>query len=143
MPKIIITRSNQWVNRRRTLKLTIDGKEVGEIKNDEVLEFEVMPGQHTVLASWNWLSSNIYDVNIGANENRYVRLSGFKYSNAIQITGMVVIFSYILIIEKFFRGKNPMADYFFYGFIGLYFLIMVYNITIGRKKYFWIREDIK
>lgn len=143
MAKILITRSNEWTNRRRKFQLELDGTKLGPIKNDEVLEFEVTPGQHSLIAKMDWLSSNAYEINIGVNENRYLRISGFKYSNVIFTIIPIVILAYMLVVGKVMRMENERADYVLWGIVGTYLLIVIYCMTLGRKRYLWLREDIK
>ncbi|WP_430510532.1 hypothetical protein [Gottfriedia solisilvae] len=57
-PKIIISRTSQYVNKLRSYKVYINNKVVGKIKDGEELTLEVTPGKHSIYLEIDWCKSN-------------------------------------------------------------------------------------
>ena len=50
MAVLKITRSDEYMNRMRAIKIIIDGKQIGTIKNAEEKEFSLQTGNYTLQA---------------------------------------------------------------------------------------------
>ena len=71
MPQIEITRSSEYANRLRDIKLFIDNQHVGSIANGKTEVFEVPEGSHTIQAKIDWGRSNIVTVELNGNEKSH------------------------------------------------------------------------
>ena len=58
MSAIILTRGDNGVNVFRSFKIFNDGNEVGKIKRNKTLVFEVSPALHVVKCRIDWVGSN-------------------------------------------------------------------------------------
>ena len=140
MAKIVITRPKEWVNRMRKYQLVLDGNKTGKIKNDEIVELDVTAGRHTIEAKVDWAGSSIYELEITEGETKYLTVSTFKHANWLMPTGSILIITYILLLRNVLDTRNTAIDNVFHVFLVLYLLIIVYFLSIGRKKYLWLRE---
>ncbi|WP_440895491.1 hypothetical protein ACS127_13140 [Amphibacillus sp. Q70] len=57
---IRIRRTNSY-DMVRAYKIILDGKKVGQIKNDQQIELEVLPGEHQLYLKIDWCRSNIIE----------------------------------------------------------------------------------
>ena len=128
MAKINIQRSSEFINRIRNYRIYIDGKKLGTIENGESKEFEVKEGHHIIEARIDWCGSPKVSVEIRNDEIKTLKVSGFYLSKWI----VPIIFSITLL-------NIAMEIIFDCGYITclMYasFLILVYYLTIGSKKY--------
>ncbi len=103
--KIIISRSSEWMNRLRTYKVFINGKQAGTVKNGVSEEFAVEPGVNSVQCKVDWYSSQPFNVDVKEGETNYLRVkSGIKYYWLFMvaiIVGVFIMFSY--------KGKSRQA----------------------------------
>ncbi len=83
MSQIEITRSSEYANRLRTIKLFIDNREVGAIANGKTLTFDVPEGNHLVQAKIDWGRSNVLAVELAAGETCSIRLTSFAKHNPL------------------------------------------------------------
>ena len=134
MATIILNRTNEYVNRLRDYGVYIDGKKVGTIANGEIKEFNVSAGQHSVVTKIDWCSSYPLTFDISDNEVKNFKVGGFKNAKWLMPTGLIIIvLSYIVNLLFGF-------EYLFYLVIPG-FLIMVYYMTFGRKRYLTLTEE--
>ena len=49
MPRITIERPYEWANQQRNTYVYIDGERVGQVGIDQTAQFDVTPGNHTVV----------------------------------------------------------------------------------------------
>jgi len=141
--KIVISRSGEWVNRRRRYKLKLDEQELADIKTNEIKEFNVSPGKHVLQATIDWTSSNAFEFDIADGETVYIRLSAFKHANWLIPLGSAVVILYVLVLQRLFRLQDTIWEKIFWGVILLYLGIFLYHLTLGRKRYLWLRADTK
>lgn len=126
-----LKRTNEYSNSFRDYKIFIDGKNIGEIANGETKEFEISPGQHTIIAKIDWGSSPEVILSINENETRELKVGGFKNGNWMIILlflmpGLIFL-SFIL---------NHFCTVSWLKYLALpYGILLFYYITIGRKKY--------
>jgi len=52
--KLIISRTDQYENRRRKIRIHIDGDFTGSVSNGETKEFQLVAGYHQVQARIDW-----------------------------------------------------------------------------------------
>ncbi len=83
MPQIEITRSSEYANRLRDIKIFIDDQHVGSLANGKTAVFEVPEGNHTIQAKIDWGRSNIIEVNLEENGKKAFRLTSFAKHNPL------------------------------------------------------------
>ena len=134
MATICIERNSELMNRARKFKVVIDNKEVGSIKNGDVLKFNVGPGSHALKASIDWCSSPEINVDIADGETKYYRVGGFRHGQVFMILFATVLLVHLAI--KYTLHFNytillvlPLA------------LIPFYYISLGRNKYLTLTDD--
>lgn len=133
MATIILNRTSEYVNRLRNYGVYIDGKKVGTIANGETKKFNVSPGQHSIVNKIDWCSSPTVTINISDDEVKSFKVGGFKNANWLMPTAFIVIvLSYIVNSKYGFK-------YLFYLVIPA-FLLLVYYLTVGRKRYLTLTE---
>lgn len=140
--KIILTRSNEWLNRLRPYKVLIDGVEVGTINNDSSETFSISEGNHRLQCKINWYSSrDDFRINIGFNEIAYLRVkSGMRFYWPLFFLLLTGIF-----INLFFSGR-PQEKPIWASFLQLILILpgllyMLYHLGFARKKYLMVEED--
>ena len=143
MSKIVITRPAEWVNKWRKYRLILDEQPLAEIKNDQILEFEVSPGRYILRATIDWTGSNIYEFEIAEGETRYITLSTFRNANWLIPSGSILILSYMLVLRRLFQLKDTIWEKIYWAVLLFYAGIFLYYLTLGRKKYLWLRADNK
>jgi len=83
MAQIEITRSSEYANRLRDIKIFIDNRQVGSIANGKTQVFEIPGGSHQVQAKIDWGRSNILTIKLGADEKKSVQLTSFAKHNPL------------------------------------------------------------
>jgi hypothetical protein len=133
MATIILNRTSEYVNRLRNYGVYIDGKKVGTIANGETKDFVVTPGHHSIVTKIDWCSSKTINFDISNDELKEFRVGGFKNAKWLVPTGLIVIvLSYIVNLRYGF-------EYLFYLVVPA-FLLLVYYLTVGRKRYLTLTE---
>ena len=85
MPLLQITRSNEYTNRLRNIKIFVDGKQAGVIKNNETENFELPAGNHTLKAKIDWAGSNTISLQLNEGETKKFELTSFAKHNPLGI----------------------------------------------------------
>jgi len=128
MSKIIIQRTSENFNRLRDYRIYIDGEKIGTVADGETKDFVISEGQHSIIAKIDWASSPEISFDIKDSETEIFKVGGFKGGNQLILimTGLAILY----FILKVLLQTNiaillllPAA------------LVLVYYITIGRKKY--------
>src|SRR5690554_4214 len=136
MATIKIKRTNEYKNRFRAVKILIDGKQIDTIANSETKEFTTAKGQHTIQAKIDWCSSP--DILVILNNNGVKNLQiGSSTKNDWLTTFPFILLIIVLhfILSKFF-------NFHYTGFLLMpTFLMMIYQLSIGRKNYLTLNED--
>jgi len=65
---IKIKRGSGYKDRMRAYKIVLDGKVVGEIKNDQEIPLDTLTGVHQLYLKIDWCTSNKIDFNIKDGE---------------------------------------------------------------------------
>ena len=85
MATLRITRSNEYANRIRNIKILLNGAEIGTVKNAETKDFSINAGNHSLQARVDWGTSNIESFTIAENETREFYIDSFAKHNPIGI----------------------------------------------------------
>lgn len=133
MATIRLKRTSEYNNRMRDYKIFIDRQQVGTIANGETKDFPTTVGQHIVTAKVDWCSSPDISVDINDNQTKNLKVGGFKYGQILMPVGLG------LIVLHFILSKFADFDYTIF-LVAPLFLLMVYYLTIGRKKYLTLEE---
>lgn len=83
MPQIEITRSSEYANRLRDIKIFIDNQHAGSISNGKTEVFEVPEGNHVIQAKIDWGRSNIVSVELKGDEKKAFRMTSFARHNPL------------------------------------------------------------
>jgi hypothetical protein len=133
MSKLIIQRTSEYTNRLRDYKIYIDGQKVDTISNGQTKDLNISPGRHTLFFKIDWCRSPEISFEIVDNEAKMFNVRGFKNSDWILPLALgIVILHYIVKILSGF-------DYLIYLAVPP-FLVLIYYITVGRKKYLSLKE---
>ena len=133
MPTIIFKRTSEYNNRLRDYQLFIDGKKIGTIANGQTKEFETTSGQHNVVAKIDWCSSPEIPVTLSDADKKEFIVGGFKNGNWIMPIAMGIIGLHFILRLAF------NFDYVIFLIIPA-FMLLVYYLTVGRKKYLTMIE---
>ena len=133
MAKLIITRSSEWMNRARGIKIMINDNEIGMIANGQNRDVELPAGDYVLKAKIDWCGGS-FPFTVSEDETKSVTLSSFGYSwNFIPISTAFI--ALVFLLQFVFRWSYA-------GFLGIPVLcIMVYYLTIGRSSYLVIKEQ--
>jgi hypothetical protein len=139
--KIVVSRKRERINRRRSYKIIIDGKEVGAVKNESAEEFEVEVGIHHVQSKIDWCSSPSVEVDVKEGKNSYIIVkSGMKYYLPLLILALVgVLFPMYFKLAQLPRPE--WTNIVKVVLIGAAMLYVLYYLTINRKRYLLIEDD--
>ena len=133
MAKLLITRSNEWMNRGRGIGIYVNDKKVGDIVNGETRDITLPEGNYVLKAKIDWCGSNNYSFNISENETPKVVLSSFGYSwYFFPISGVLIAIHLLL----YFVYKINYLIWVPFAFI----MILLYYFSIGRNKYLVLKE---
>ena len=134
MATIILQRSNEYANRIRDYQVYVDGAKLGVIANGATKEFEVLPGRHTLQCRIDWCSSPTVEFDMSVDTIKIFEVSGFKNSKWVMRVGIgIVLLSFI--VE--WTVDNPI---YIFAMLLPVFLVLMYFITFGRKRYLTLRE---
>ena len=133
MATIRIKRTSEYNNKMRTYKIYIDGQNVGTISNGETKEFQTTEGQHSMFAKIDWCSSPEILISLSNDQIKDLKVGGFKNGSWIMpVTGGIIALH--LILRIMFH-----INYVIFLVIPA-FLLLVYYLTLGRKKYLTLEE---
>jgi hypothetical protein len=133
MAKLIIIRNSEYVNRLRTYRIYLDGIKLGNVANGDSKEFEVPAGEHQVSAKIDWCSSPPISFAVNEQQSKTYQVGVFKGANWLIWTSIGIL------ILHFFLSFTIHFSYAIYLIVPA-FLVLIYYMTIGRKKYLSIRE---
>ncbi|MBL7719311.1 MAG: hypothetical protein JNL72_10785 [Flavipsychrobacter sp.] len=128
MARIVIVRSNEYINRYRGIHLFLNNEKLSTIWNDETLEFEVPDGEHSLVAKIDWCGSPVSRFHISGKDTQVFRLSGFRHSKMLMPVSVGLFLAYVIM------------QYFFHHELSIFFilpllLVLVFYISIGRNQY--------
>ncbi len=139
--KLILTRKGSMLNHRQHYTILIDGKEVGQIKNDDTEEIELLVGVHDIQCKINWMSSPVKQVTIKDGDKTFLQVSsGMKFIVPLYFMMLAGLF-----FPFYFRfAKLPIPEAA--TIIKLVLIIpallyYIFYISINRKNYLHLGED--
>lgn len=151
MPKLTITRTNQWTNRFRKIWVYMDNKLLCKISNGETLTLDVEAGQHTLYAQGDWLSSETITLDFDADTSKQLELGSPVKANSWSRV-FSIIYLTILFYIWFFKKEFLRDERFLWVVAGIFFTQQfvaplfakqkpaLYYLTWGRKKYIYLKE---
>jgi hypothetical protein len=142
MAKIIINRKGEWMNRMRGIKVFIDGKQVGIVKNDSAEEFVVDAGTHTVECKIDWCGCKPVQLTVADDGDvKILKLqSGMTYLKPLYFIFFAVVLGRLL----FRLSGQHVPDWLEIGQFVIavpVLLYFIYYLTIGRKHYLSLDYD--
>jgi len=135
MAKLIISRRKEWQNRGRKFGIYIDGEKKDVIENGAVKELELEPGKHTLKFKIDWMGCPEKELEISEEKAKSVEIGGFKLGKWLFPLFYLVLILFF-VFDVFF---DKMVNELIYIAIPL-FVVYLYYVTLGRKKYLEIRE---
>jgi hypothetical protein len=135
MSKLIISRKKEWQNRARKYKVYIDGEKKDIIENGKIKEMDLEPGKHQVQLKIDWCSSPEIELEIPEDRSKTIEVSTYKLNGWISKI-MYLLFGSFFLIKIFLNKEIKELIIVMIPF----FLIFLYYLTFGRKKYIEIRE---
>jgi len=132
MATIKIKRTNDYVNSLRDYRLFIDGQKIGTIGNNQIKEFDIPIGHHSLIAKIDWCSSPDFSFETNGNDSKILLLGGKRsWRWLMPLISISVVLSLLL--------KN--VSYYISAVLVLIpFLYILYYLTIGRKNFLTIKE---
>ena len=85
MAKIELTRSSEYANRMRKIKVLLDNQEIGTISNGQTKVFDIPDGEHRLQTKIDWLVSNPVDFDIKSDEVKGFKTNSFAKHNPLGI----------------------------------------------------------
>ncbi len=141
MPKIVITRKNEWSNRLKRFAVLINGKEVGTVKTGGTEEFNTEIGPQTLECKVNWYYSNKFVVDAKDGVTTYLQVkSNTRVLMLVFVTIVLLFLASIFLHNKGYISESVMKNFrlSYFVFLLAYF---VYTLTIGRKRYLLLEPD--
>jgi hypothetical protein len=133
MARIIIKRTNEYINYFRDIRLYGDDKLVGRISSGKTITFEVKPGVHTLQAKIDWAGSKKITFKTGEEDRKFI-LRSFKYTWIINLEILIIAIVFFL---DFFVDLNLL---FYLVLLLPGGLLLFYYITFGRYRYLRLTE---
>src|SRR5580692_7455763 len=65
MASLRVVRASGPIDRLRAYKIVLDGKPIGTIRDGEVKQLQVAPGQHELSLRVDWCGSNVCQFSLG------------------------------------------------------------------------------
>jgi|GEM_PF-1072761 len=135
MPKLLIKRNSEWANKMRSFDLYLNGRKFSEIKDKQILSFEIPEGTYQLKARIDWCGSKPLNIEIAEGEIKKIEVKGFIFSTYLLPLAVISGFLYFVIYFKYhinslFLGSLLM---FFFGY-------MLYFMSLGRNQYLRLFE---
>ena len=130
MPKLLIKRNSEWANKMRSFELFLNGVKISEIKDNQLISFNIPEGKYQLVAKIDWCGSKPVYFDISEDEVKRIEIKGFIFSKYLLPTAILVGLLYFGIYFKFQVNSLFLAVLlmFFFGYI-LYFM------SFGRDQY--------
>ncbi len=135
MPKLIIKRNSEWASKMRSFELFINGVKISEIKDRQLISFEIPEGTYRLQARIDWCSSQPLDFELKKDEVKRVEVTGFifsKYFFPAAIGSVLMFFGYRALYQK--------SSLFLAALLMVFFGYLLYFISIGRKHFLQLKE---
>jgi len=132
MATIKIIRTNDYVNALRDYRLFIDGQKIGTIGNNQIKEFDIPIGKHTIIAKIDWCSSPDFSFETNGKDSKILLLGGIRSWRWVMLLSTIsVVLSPLL--------KN-VSYYISTVLVLIPFLYILYYLAIDRKNFLTIKE---
>ena len=136
MAKIKIKRSSEYNNKMRAIKILVDGKQIGTIADGETKEFTTSEGAHKIEAKIDWCGSPEVLFTVKDAEIKYFNIESFsqknKFFNSIYLVLVITVLHFVL-------AQTIDFHYTFLLILPTFFLLL-YHLTVGRKKYLTLKK---
>lgn len=138
MPKITIIRASEWNSLRKKIDIYIDDKEVGYIGAEEVAQFEVSPGKHTLMLKNLWPARNTsLEVDLSDNQDKMIRVS-----SSTQSFGAHFIIAFITsMVYSLIKSYFDIELSWYINIIVLVFIILVALLISSKKGKIKLEEE--
>ncbi len=144
---LLITRTDQNVNKLVSINIYVDGKVLCTIKNNETKTFDLEPGDHMLYAKIDWTRSNTLPVHIVAGETRKVEM-GSPFDVSLKPISWLLEVGILLIpiIIGLYWDINYSTIFvalFSCWLIGIFISgrkPMIYYLTFGYKEYLYLKH---
>ena len=133
MTGISIQRTSEYINSLRNCQVWVDDEKVGAIANGETKVFPVSPGQHVIKVTIDWAGSPDLVINLAEDEVKSLKVGGFQNSRWLFPTAVVLSILHYIIYSIY-------HVYYILFLLLPVFLLLLYYLTIGRRKYLTITE---
>ena len=135
MPKLLIRRNSEWANKLRAFELFLNGRKIGEIKDRELLSFEIPEGNYELMARIDWCGSQPLKIEIAEGEVKRVEIKGFIFSRYFLTMALITAVLYFGVYFKYNINSLFLATLLmlFCGYI-------FYFISFGRNQYLRLFE---
>ena len=135
MARIVIVRSNEHINRFWGIDLYLNGEKLGDICNDETMEFEIPEGNHSLVAKIDWCGSPELNFEVGKNDIQTFNVSGFKHNKMVlPAAATLVVLHYML--THFFDTQLSVF------FVLPLLLLLIFYVSIGRNQYLTLEPQV-
>lgn len=135
MAKLLIKRNSEWANKMRPFDLYLNGIKIAEIKDKQLLSFEIPEGKYQLIAKVDWCGSKPLNFQIKKEETRRIELTGFMFSKYFLPFSVFIILIYVGIYVRF--GINSLILATVIMFLFGYF---TYFLSFGRNQYLRLKE---
>ena len=143
MQKITIVRTNQWFSQAKNIFVYIDNEKIRTIAPGEIIQFEVLPGKHTVEVRNNWVGgSNTLVVDVKKNEDNIIKMSSLAYTffSSIAAATFVGMSVYKYKNSSQLNWNNGIISNPLVILLVSILLIVLLMVTLYRKHYFKLEE---
>jgi len=129
MPKLTIHRKKEFTNAFRSITILLNNEVIGTIDNAHSTTFVIPEGDHVLSAKLDWCGSQKIDFTMGSSDMAF-ELSAFKLSWVV----FVGVFASLI----YFITASDVPLWAFglvLALIGIPFLVVLYYLSFGRKRY--------
>ncbi|KAB1065246.1 hypothetical protein [Salibacter halophilus] len=143
MPKLRIYRKREWINKLRAIDLYVNDEKVASIDDGETIEIEIPEGEVVFYSKIDWARSNTLKISGDTD----VELSSFMSRNkALRYVFLSFLaISFIATVTSLLLN-DLIPQAVMYVLLGVSIIIlgvMGYFLTVGRKKYLFLRGASK
>jgi len=131
MATIKIKRTNDYVNALRDYRLFIDGQKIGTIGNNQIKEFDIPIGQHSLSAKIDWCSSPDFSFETNGSDSKIILLGAIR-----SWRWLMPLISISIVLALLLKD----VSYYIAALVLIPLLYILYYLTIGRKNFLTIEE---
>ena len=135
MPKLIIKRNSEWANKMRSFDLYLNGRKFTQIKDRQVLSYNIPEGKYQLIAKIDWCGSKPVNFELGKGEEKRIEIRGFIFSKYLL---PIAIFTGLLYFGIYLRFHTN--SLFLATVLMLLFGYLSYFMSFGRNQYLRLIE---